>query len=128
LLRGLRDRGLSREHQQQVNDAMDLMSDAQDRLQALQAELIETRERNHQLQRQIDDEITWQKRRALYFMVATPGGAHVFREGADGNLYVCPACIENRQIMLLQNLGLVSGDWHCPGCKQNYPIDERQRY
>lgn len=128
LLRELRGRGLSNEHQQQVDDAMDLMRDGLDRIQALQAELIETRERNHQLQRQIDEDTAWQQRRAQYFMVAAPGGAHVYREGAEGNLYVCPACIENRQIMLLQNLGMVSGDWRCPGCGQTYPIEEQHQH
>ena len=123
-LKGLKDLGLSAKHAEAVDAAMDVMREAEDRLNAVHGELLELREENNSLRRTIADHDNWQEKLDQHELVQTVGGAQVFQNGDPPNhYYACPACVENQQIQILQNMRVISGRWQCPSCNFNYPVD-----
>jgi len=131
-LRALRQEKLSTEHRETVEDALDQLSDAQDRIVELQAGSIELREENDKLKRQIADSDDWKERLAKYLLATTEGGAMVLIwQGEDEHdcHFACPACAEkDKQIQILQDLRAMSGNFRCPACGVKYPIKPSQSY
>lgn len=125
-LRGLKEHELSSEHAKAVDAALELMGESQDRVNAIHDELISLREENHQLRKQIDEHDTWEQRRNQFRLTTAPGGARVYYESKEPNdLYVCPVCIENRQVMYLQDRNVATGEWQCPNCAARFPVGPR---
>lgn len=126
-LKGLKELGLSAKHSEAVDAAIDQMREAQDRVNAVHAGLIELREENHALRRTIEGHDNWQERFAQYALIRTAGGAQVYQQGEPPNdHYACPACIENQQIQILQDTRSMSGRFQCPSCETQYPINPAQ--
>lgn len=137
-LRALRESNLSNKHKQAVEDVSDLLIDAQDRLSDIQAESVQLREENAELRRQMAENDQWSKLFRDYNLVTTPGGAVVYqktymesrriiagRKGGDPehkDHYVCPSCVNEQQLQVLQPLGGYSPLATCPGCQVNYKI------
>lgn len=123
-LMGLKELGLSAQHSEVVDAAIDQMREAQDRVNTVHGDLIELREENHALRHTIEEHDNWQARLAQYELVQTAGGAQVFQnDNSPDHHYACPACVENQRIGVLQNMQVVSGRWQCPSCSFNYQVD-----
>lgn len=120
-LRSLRQSNLSSEHKSAVEAALDQLFDAQDRIATIQETAVALREENARLKQQIADADDWKKRVQDYKLVDTHG-ARVYL-GGNPQHYACPACMERRELHVLQDRKLASGHWSCPGCKETYPID-----
>jgi len=130
-VRALRQGNLADEHRAAVDEIADLLTDAQDRLSDLQQVSIELREENAALRKQIVDHDDWQERLSAYDRVTAPGGAVVYQRadtpaGTQPDHYVCPACVERRELQILQDLRVMSGSFECPGCGNKYPVNPRQ--
>ena len=127
-LKGLKQMGLSSEHKEAVQTALDQLGDVQDRISDIQSESIDLREENAALRQQISDADTWSERIENYSLFKTPGGAHVYRAvPEDGPThYACPACVENLAIQVLQDERSYFGTYSCPACKAEYLVNHKQ--
>jgi len=127
-LKALQDGKLSSAHEALVAQAMEVVSDATERLFTIQTALLELQQENAALQSQLETAANWSNRIAAYELVQAEGGAIVYRSKSGLKHYACPRCVEaDRQLQVLQTLGTLSGDYQCPGCDQTYSVDKPER-
>jgi len=137
-LKELREGTLSHVHKDAVENISGLLIDAQDRLSDLQTESIEIRERNAELARRLAEDKAWTESFKDYNLVTTEGGAVVYqktyrrsrrvvvgREGGDpehNQHYICPSCVNDRKLQVLQDGRSANGAFECPGCSVMYYV------
>lgn len=85
-------------------------------------EVLRLREENQQLRQRVREQEDWDKRAAQYELVQATGGATVYRFLGKPEHFACPACIELKQVHILQDLKVMSGAFQCPSCKAEYPV------
>lgn len=125
-LKGLKMLGLSAKQAGAVDAAIEVFRDAHDCLKSVHGELIDLRQENRTLRRRIAGHDDWQRRLSAYALVRRLGGAQVYQHGDPPNdHYACPACIENRQIHVLQPVSEESGLFRCPSlsCRELYRVN-----
>lgn len=108
-------------NQNEVLDALKKMHDSLEMLYELREELFRLQAENFDLRRKVDEGEDWKKTLAHMQLVTTAGGGQVYvsDEGGDPHL-VCPACVNKRELQVLQFNSHVFGTSHCPGCKAEY--------
>jgi hypothetical protein len=78
-LRELQQGRLSDQHQLLVQQALDVVSDASDRLYQIQTEQIALLQQNAELSKSLAEIADWNSRIAQYDLVKAPGGGIVYR-------------------------------------------------
>jgi hypothetical protein len=105
-----------------INDALVKLGQAQDALFEMREELFGLQQARQELIRQLAEKEDWQKTMANYTLVTTPGGATVFSTAGDPPHFICPSCVNKRELQILQDTRTVSGSFCCPSCKVMFPI------
>lgn len=108
---------------EKINEAVKNVAEAQDALFHLRDENFKLQEENNHLKQQLNEKEDWQKRLADYELVTTIGGAVVYKSKQGTSHYICPSCLEKKAIQILQDRRVMSGDYGCPACKAQYPIN-----
>lgn len=105
-----------------INEAQGQVSNLLSALLETQGDLLKLVEENQELRRQIQAQEDWEKRKAGYQIQKTEGGAFVYTSvSVSPAHYVCPRCIEKREIQILQrDVENESGLFGCPGCNKVY--------
>jgi hypothetical protein len=112
----------------QINNALNEVAAMQEQLFEAREQLFNLQKENDELRQQIKAHDDWTTRLDAFLLNKTIGGAVVYESRTNKpKHYACPHCIERQQIQILQDLNLMSGDFKCPGCKNTYPIDEKQK-
>jgi hypothetical protein len=125
ILRKLHQANLADQHKEQVTAALDLVSDATDRLQSIQADAIDLRHENAALKEKLAAADDWKSRRAEYQLVQSPGGAFVLEDVHPPTHFACPSCAESkREIHILQPGSIYTGTSDCPSCKTQYNVQD----
>ena len=107
------------EAQQQLAQIQDALFTAREQLFALQTE-------RDDLRRTLDDSDKWEKRLDQYELKRTAGGAVVLESKSEPKHYVCPSCVNKRELHILQTNRTFSGKYRCTGCSSEYPVEPRQ--
>jgi hypothetical protein len=86
-------------------------------------ELLHLREENQTLKAAALEKTSWSDTASKYTLVKAPGGAMVQKTDGPPEHYVCPKCFEDRKVYPLQDKGVMSGHYGCPGCNKSFAID-----
>ena len=109
-----------------IHDAQLKLGSVQDTLFQLREELFTLQNEKQELTRQLDVQNAWKNQLSEYSLFAAPGGATVYVSSAEPVHYICPSCINKKEIHILQDSRTTSGKYRCTGCEQEYPIKPRQ--
>lgn len=109
-------KGVTLEAQERIADLRQAVLDVREELDSV-------REENRQLKQQVTEQDRWQERAARYTHVVAPGGAHVYHSDGPPPHYACPRCFEHREISILQDQRVMSGEFLCPGCDRRFAVD-----
>jgi len=110
------------EVQTRISEVMEKLGQAQDTLFNMREELFHLQTENANLRRDIEAQQNWQERLSQYQLTETAGRAVVYQSKTTPMHYVCPSCIEKREIQILQDRRVASGSFDCPGCKVKFPV------
>jgi predicted RNA-binding Zn-ribbon protein involved in translation (DUF1610 family) len=121
-LDGLVDKKAGQKASQAITEAMDKLGQAQDVMFQLREALATYQEENISLRESIRSMEDWEKRISTYELQSTPGGAVVYRSSQGVEHFACPSCTENREIQILQDRRVYSGEYQCPKCQACYTI------
>ena len=108
-----------KEKLQEVLDCIDKMQIAalekNEQMFHMQSELYELKDKL----RMVDE---WKDRISEYEMYVAPGKGVVYKSIKAPLHFICPACVEKKQIQILQDHDLMSGEFKCPNCKVDFPV------
>jgi hypothetical protein len=107
-----------------VNEAVKQVAHAQDMLYNLKEELFRLQEENHELKQKVLSQEAWENRINNYKLVTTEGGAIVYKSIGGVEHFICPSCVEKKEIHPLQDAHVASGGFDCTGCNKRFPIKE----
>ena len=107
---------------EKINHAVKKVGEAQDALFQLREELFRLQEENNSLKQAVNEKEEWKKRLTNYELLETPGGAVVYQSKEGTNHFICPSCLERKEIHILQDRKVVSGAYDCPGCGKSFPL------
>lgn len=105
-----------------VTEALQSLGTAQDTMFQLRETLFELQTENEKLRKEISARDDWDTKIAQYDLAKTDGGAVVYKFKGEPQYYVCPSCVINREIHILQDRKDVKGCFRCPKCKADFPI------
>ena len=123
IIRGFNDLKIETESLDKINAAIKNVGEAQDTVFQLRKELSHLQEENNRLKQELSENEEWTKQRSNYELVKTKGGAVVYKSKERPNHYSCPNCIERREIQILQDRKVMFGDFNCPGCGKDFPVN-----
>jgi hypothetical protein len=110
-----------------INEAEKNVSTALQAIYDLQTELFRLQDENRQLKDKLKEGNDWQARINNYALEQTPGGATVYASTGDqAKHYICPSCTEKKEIHILQDRHVYTGDYICPSCKATYPVKTKK--
>lgn len=116
------------EGREKILAALEKLGSTQDDLFAVRENLFRLQEENEKLRQQLKTSEDWEAQRACYKLEDTAGGAVVYactRQDVPKH-YVCPSCYAKETLQILQDRGVASGIFDCPGCKAGYYVKPRK--
>jgi predicted RNA-binding Zn-ribbon protein involved in translation (DUF1610 family) len=111
---------------EKINEVLEKLGPIQDTLFELREELFRLQDENRALKENIKSFNDWNSRLSRYKLIETEGGAVVYSSLEPPSHYVCPSCIEKKEIQILQNSRTYSGTFQCPGCDKTFPIKKKK--
>jgi hypothetical protein len=113
---------------QKITDVLTRLGETQDTMFALREENFLLQDENARLKREAAQSDAWDKRMAELDLDATPGSATVYVNMTNfPPYYVCPRCVNDKRIEILQDKRTISGLAECPNCETNFMIRRPQR-
>ncbi len=92
-------------------------------------ELSQLQTENHELKEKLNATEDWKTKLAEYELNQTQGGAIVYRSKNEPRHYICPNCLNKKEVQILQRRGdSMSGDFWCPGCDKSFPIERHKDF
>jgi len=114
---------IDNETQLAINAVLEKLGQAQDVLFELRDVMANLQEENQQLKNELKENQVWLDKEAQYKLIKTTGGAVVYESTNPPVHYICPTCFEQKQIHILQDMRVMSGEYKCPKCEALYPIN-----
>jgi len=129
-LRAALDYKIEVEAKDKIIAALDKLGSTQDDLFSVRENLFRLQEENERLRQQLKERDDWEAQKACYKLEETSGGAVVYASTQKdvAKHYACPSCYTKDTVQILQDRGVVSGIFDCPGCKATYYIKPRQHF
>ena len=109
---------------EKVNEALDKLGAVQDSLFYLREELGRLQSDNSDLKDQLRNQGNWENKLAEYHLEETEGGAVVYAFKKTPEHYACPRCVVKKEIQILQDERVITGEFKCPGCDKYFPINQ----
>lgn len=106
----------------ELRETLESVGKMQTALYEMRSELLRLQGINAGLEKSLEEIDEWKQRFSNYQIVKTDGGAHVYAFDGEPVHYICTACVEKKQIQILQDSRVVTGTFHCPGCNATFPI------
>ncbi len=107
-----------------INNAARKVSEAHDVIYLLREELFKIQEENKTLKEKVREGKDWDKEFDGYKLVETQGGATVYGSTFGPPHFVCPSCIQFKQLHILQDKKVLSGIFGCPNCNAIFPVNK----
>jgi predicted RNA-binding Zn-ribbon protein involved in translation (DUF1610 family) len=126
ILTGLLEAKIEVESRVKVTEALAKLGVVQDTLFELREELFRLQTNNEELRKQIAQFESWEKQLEKYTLTKTAGGAVVYRFTGEPEHFICPSCVAQRNLQILQDNRTMSGKYRCPGCKNEFPINPQR--
>jgi len=117
------DYKIDQESKDKINEVLEKVGPIQDTLFELREELFKLQDENRELKDKLREIKRWEERISNLELKKTIGGSIVYVSNSEQSYYVCPNCIEKKEIQPLQPVGGSSGDFKCPGCDKLYPVE-----
>ncbi len=118
------DYKIDQESKDKINEILERVGPIQDTLFELREELFRLQDKNRELEAQLQEINNWEERKNSFKLKKTIGGAVVYLSNTEPPYFVCPSCTEKNEIHPLQPEGEYSGNYQCPGCDKNFPVDK----
>lgn len=124
VISAINDLQVSNEVLVQINKAHSNVHEVQNALFELREQLFNLQEENQSLKLKLKENEQWEERLSSYEMVETEGAAVVYQSKSDPKHYICPNCIEDNKIKILQDQKSAAGYFKCPepSCNATYPV------
>lgn len=114
------------ETQTKILAALEKLGTAQDALFQMRDEMFALQAENQKLKDEVEQSKMWGEKLTQYELVQTAGGAVVHRFKGEPLHYLCPSCLNKKQIEILQDNRTMSGKFRCTSCTAEYPINPRE--
>jgi len=114
------------ETQTKILAALEKLGTAQDALFQMRDEMFALQADNQQLKAEVEQNKKWDEKLTQYELVRTAGGAVVYRFQGEPMHYLCPSCINKRQLEILQDNRNMSGKFRCTSCSAEYPVNPHE--
>jgi hypothetical protein len=112
---------------EKIGEALEKIGKVQDDLFQVREDLLRLQEENHQLLEEKREKENWDSRMSVYVLVKTAGASTLYESKTEPKHYICPACVEKKQIQILQNTSTKEISLFCPSCKTQYNGKPRER-
>jgi hypothetical protein len=112
---------------EKISEVLERLGTVQDTLFYLREELSRLQIENFELKEKLNAAEDWKGKLAEYELKETQGGAVVYQFRGNPTHYVCPSCLNKKEIHILQDRRVGSGIFDCPGCSKTFPI-KRKNY
>jgi len=116
-----------KESRERIGQALEQLGTVQDTLFALREELSRLQDENRDLKKQIHEAESWEKQLADYELFKTEGEGMVYRSKTEPVHYICPSCVNDQRIQILQDQKGYAGIFTCPGCDAKYNVNKKQK-
>lgn len=120
----MNNRGEGDDHEE-LNTVLEKISDMQDALFFLHNEVVQLQKENARLNSRLREMESWERKISAYRLIETKGGSFVYQSDTKPLHYICPVCTRKEQIQILQNKKDYTGEFHCPGCDREFPVNHR---
>lgn len=111
---------------EKVGEALEKIGKIQDDLFAIREELLELQEVNRKLKEDLREKESWESRLGGYVLVKTASAAMLYQSKSEPRHYICPACVEKKEIQILQGTSAKEVVITCPSCKTSYHHNKRE--
>jgi len=128
ILSAVVDAKIEAETRTKINDVLTKLGSAQDTMFDMREELFTLQTTNQDLQRKLAEQESWEKKLSAYSIRQTTGGAVVYASNAEPQHFICPSCLNKREIHILQDNRTMSGKFRCTGCDSEYPINPHKEF
>lgn len=114
--------------QAKVLDVMGKIGDAQDTMYELREENMRLQAENAELSRQLVKDQEWSEKLSGYELTKTSGGAVVYKSTSEPEHFVCPNCVNQKRLEILQDERSFSGQYRCTSksCGAEFPVKPSQ--
>jgi regulator of replication initiation timing len=114
---------------EKVNEVLERLGAVQDTLFYVRDELGHLQTENLELREKLKAAEDWKAKLAEYELKETQGGAIVFQFKGEPRHYICPSCMNKKEVQILQRRkDSMSGDFECPGCNKYFPIEPHRDF
>ncbi len=107
---------------ERVNEAIIKVGQAQDTLFELREQLFNYQTQVQDLKQQINALESWELKFSQYKLVSTNGGGTVYEFIGNPKHYICPSCINKKEIHILQYDNNWAGTYTCTGCSSAFLV------
>ena len=109
---------------EKVIEAMGKLGDATDALYSVREELFRLQAENVELSRQLTEDKEWKDKLSRYELTKTVGGAVVYKSISEPEHYICPNCVNQKRLEILQDERSFSGTYRCTStlCRAEFPV------
>lgn len=109
---------------EKINEALEKLGTVQDSLFYLREQLSQLQAENDELKEKLKAAEDWKVKLAEYELEQTKGGAVVYRFKGEPRHYICPNCLNKKEVQILQRRrDSMSGNFWCPGCDKYFPLE-----
>jgi rubrerythrin len=105
-----------------VVEAQEQLMKAQEQLYAMREELFRYQDKARELETSLASSKQWEDSLSSYELVTTSTSGVVLQSKERRDIYVCPSCVNKKELHHLQGGQYVK---HCPSCKMAFHFDRR---
>lgn len=125
IITALKDLHIENDTLVKINEAVKQVNDAYEKLFELRDELSNLKNENDNLKKHLGEIESFKNKMADYDLIKTNGGAIVYKYQKAPLYYLCPKCIDNKEIQFLQDDTSEYSGWsECPNCNRRYSIEK----
>ena len=124
ILGAMLDAKVDAQAKEQVRAALDRLDQIQEGLSAARFKIADLQDALEEAKAKLAEVESWQSRLSKLTQVKTAYGSTVFKDPTTDS-YVCPSCINKREIQFLQPSTRTRGAYLCKGCEASYQLEAR---
>ena len=114
------------EAKEKITEVMDKLGGVQDTLFDLREELGRLQAENSEMKARLQEKEDWAKKIGEYELQETEGGAVVYASKSNPQHFICPSCINKKEIHILQDCHVMAGIYECSGCGKTFDVKRQQ--
>jgi regulator of replication initiation timing len=123
-LKAILDKKVESAAKEKIREILEKVGPIQDTLFELREELFRLQTENTQLKEELKENEDWKRKLTEYQLTETPGGAVVYQFKGEPKHYICPSCLNKKEVHILQDTRTMGGGFSCPGCSKLFRIKQ----